>query len=59
MGTNRNIYIKDSTLDKWVILKIKDNRFRNYSHAVEQALKLLKEREEITPPLPFQKEPSK
>jgi len=45
MGTNRNIYIKDRELDKWVLDKIAEDRFRNYSHAVETALKLLKDRE--------------
>jgi len=45
----RNIYIKDRELDKWVLKKIAENRFRNYSHAVEVALKQLKEKEEAKP----------
>jgi len=46
MATTQNIYIKDRELDKWVREKIKDGRFRNYSHAVETALKSLREKEE-------------
>ena len=49
MGTTQNIYIKDKELDKWVRKKIGDGRFRNYSHAVETALKLLREKEEAKP----------
>jgi hypothetical protein len=52
MGTNRNIYIKDSELDKWVVKKVDENRFRSYSHAVELALKMLREKEEVKPPIP-------
>lgn len=53
MGTTQNIYIKDDELDKWVRKKIEDGRFRNYSHAVETSLKLLKEKESARPPAAF------
>jgi len=52
MGS-RNIYIKNRELDNWVLKKIAEDRFRNYSHAVEVALKLLKDKEEVRLPGAF------
>lgn len=45
----KNVYIKDGDLNAWVEKKIEGGRFRSYSHAVEMALKLLKEKEEAKP----------
>lgn len=52
MGAH-NVYVKDHELEKWIAEKLKDGKYRNYSHAVEVALKMLKAKEEITPPRPF------
>lgn len=49
MGSSRNVYIKDDDLDAWVVNKIGENRFRNYSHAVETALRLLRRKEAVSP----------
>jgi len=45
----RNVYIKDDKLDEWIRKKVEAGRFRSYSHAVEVALKLLREKEEARP----------
>lgn len=46
---NRSIYIRDRSLNKWVEENVKRGRFRSYSHAVEEGLKLLKLRTTSTP----------
>lgn len=43
MGRIISAHIKDNELIKWVYEKIKEQKFRNLSHAVTVALKRLKE----------------
>jgi len=43
MGRIISAYIKDKELIEWLYKKTKEQRFRNISHAITVALKLLKE----------------
>lgn len=46
VGKSRHVYIRDKELEKWVESKIREGRFRTWSHAVEAGLKLLRGKKE-------------
>lgn len=53
VGKSHHVYIRDKELEKWVESKIRESRFRTWSHAVEVALKLLRSKKETESLGPF------